>query len=66
MAGDWNLNAIVFDFVTFLLGRVNSPFPLVSMCANCPLSWALPFHTPAQGVLTLSVKRFLYVIEPKK
>ena len=24
---DWNLNAIVSDFVTFLLGRVNPPLP---------------------------------------
>lgn len=23
----WNLNAIVSDFVTFLLGRVNPPLP---------------------------------------
>ena len=24
---DWNLNAIVSDLVTFLLGRVNPPLP---------------------------------------
>ena len=48
---DWNLNAVVSDFVTFLLGSVNPPFPLLSMCASSPLSWALPFHTPAWAVL---------------
>lgn len=51
---DWNLIAIVFDFVIFLLGGVKPPFPLFSMCANSPLSWVLPFDTPAQGVLMSS------------
>lgn len=44
LTANWNLIVIIFDFVTFLLGRVKPPFPLLSICANSPLS--------AQGVLT--------------
>lgn len=47
---DWNLNAIVFDIVTFPLGRVNPPFPILRMCANSPLSWRSSTLQP--GVLT--------------
>lgn len=33
----WNFNAVVFDPVTFPLGRVSPPLPLLRMCANAPL-----------------------------
>lgn len=46
----WNLNAIILDFVIFPLGTVSSSFPLLSMYANSPASWTLPFYTPAWGV----------------
>jgi len=47
---DWNLYAIIFDFVIFPLGTLSSSFPLLSMYANSPPSWTLPFYTPARGV----------------
>lgn len=43
---DWNVNALVFDFVTFLLRRVSAPFLFLRMCTNSPVV-AFPFRTPA-------------------
>ena len=64
---DWNLNAIVSDFVTFLLGRVNPP-------ASCSLACVSTLPSPGRCPSTLQpgecsclrVKRFLCVLEPAK
>lgn len=62
---DWNLNAIVSDFVTFLFGRVNPP-PSCSLA--CVLALPCPGHCPSTlqpgECCCLSVKRFLCVLEP--
>lgn len=45
---DWNLNAIVFDIVTFPLGRVNPPSRSFAPSHVCQLPPVLAFfHTPA-------------------
>lgn len=49
---DWNLNAIVFDFVTFLLGRVSPPFLLLSM-VPVPPCHGVPLPHSCRGVLML-------------
>lgn len=47
---DWNLNAIVFDIVTFPLGRVNPPSRSFACVPTPPCPGGLP-HS-GQGVLT--------------
>lgn len=61
---DWNLNAVVFDSVTFLLGRVSPPFLLLSMSANAPLSWSSPSTLQPRECHCGRVQRSLGGTEP--
>lgn len=54
---DWGFNAIVFDFVTFPLGRVTPPSCSLA-CVPTPPPWLFPSHTPAPECGCVSVKSF--------
>lgn len=63
---DWNVDAIISDFVTFPLGRVPSPLPTPQhVCQLSPVSGVVLPHCSPE-CCRLIVTRCLCVLEPQK